>query len=55
MMYREGFMELGIIGLGSIGGQQHAFLLTLTPEPSASALLVGGLGLLGTVVRRRRA
>jgi probable HAF family extracellular repeat protein len=41
-----------IVGFGTIGGQTHAFLLT--PEPSACAMLFGGLGLLGLVVRRRK-
>lgn len=45
--------DLGqIVGIGTIGGQTHAFLLT--PEPSACAMLIGGLGLLGLIVRRRR-
>jgi hypothetical protein len=42
-----------IVGYGTIGGNMHAFLLNPVPEPSACAMLVGGLGLVGAVVRRR--
>ena len=37
-----------IAGYGTIGGQQHAFLLTLTPTPepaSLSLLALGGMAL----------
>jgi probable HAF family extracellular repeat protein len=48
----QGINDLGqIVGYGTIGGQTHAFLLT--PEPSACAMLVGGLGLLGFFLRRK--
>jgi probable HAF family extracellular repeat protein len=41
-----------ITGTGLIGGQEHAFLLDLVPEPATLSLLgVGGLGL---VIRRKR-
>ena len=51
----EGINDSGqIVGYGLIGGVQHAFLLDVVPEPSACAMLVGGLGLLGLVVRRWR-
>lgn len=45
-----------IVGYGTNPlGQSDAFLLTLdVPEPSACTMLVGGLGLLGAVIRRRR-
>ena len=45
--------DLGQIAAnGIIGGQQHALLLTPTPEPASAALLLGGGALL--VGRRRR-
>ena len=45
--------DLGqIVGYGTTGGQTHAFLLT--PEPSACAMLIGGLGLLTCIIRRRK-
>ena len=35
-----------IAGFGTIGGQTHAFLLTLTPEPASLSLLaLGGMAL----------
>jgi len=43
-----------IVGDGMIGGQFHIFLLNPVPEPGSIAMLVGGLGLLGAVARRRR-
>jgi hypothetical protein len=46
--------DLGqIVGVGAIGGQQHAFLLNAVPERLASAMLVGGLGLLGLFAQRK--
>jgi probable HAF family extracellular repeat protein len=42
-----------IVGLGSYGGQTHAYLLTPVPEPEAYALMLAGLGLIGWRARRR--
>jgi probable HAF family extracellular repeat protein len=39
----------------SITGQTHAFLLTPVPEPETYAMLLAGLGLIGSVARRRKA
>lgn len=47
--------DLGqIVGSGIIGGQTHGFLLTPIPEPASIVSLLGGLGLLGIVLKRRR-
>jgi probable HAF family extracellular repeat protein len=43
-----------IVGWGYNGGQDHAFLLTPTPEPSTFILLaIGAISLLGYCWRRR--
>lgn len=44
-----------IVGRGTIGGQQRAFLLSPVPEPDAWATLIAGLGLLSLVLCRRYA
>jgi probable HAF family extracellular repeat protein len=45
-----------IVGTGTISGQQYAFLLTPTPEPSTIVLLtIGSIGLLAYGWRRCRA
>jgi len=44
-----------IVGYGvNPSGQTDAFLLNPVPEPSTCAMLIGGLGLFGLVVRRRK-
>jgi hypothetical protein len=54
--YAEGINDSGqIAGTGTIGGQQHAFLITLTPEPARLSLLaLGGTTLLRRKPRSRR-
>ena len=43
-----------ITGYGLVGGAEHAFLLSPTPEPSTLALFAAGaIGLLGFAWRRR--
>ena len=46
-----------IVGMGAIGGEEHAFLLSPVPEPTS--LAIWGLGLAGTMLytqrRRKRA
>ncbi len=44
-----------IVGFGIINGKNHAYLLTPVPEPETYAMMVAGLGLLGFMLRRRRA
>jgi hypothetical protein len=42
-----GINDVGqITGIGVIGGEQHAFLLTPVPEPGALALMALGLSFL---------
>jgi probable HAF family extracellular repeat protein len=52
----EGVNDSGdIVGFGSVGGVQHGFLLTPTPEPSTLLLLVVGVaGVLAYAWRKRR-
>ena len=44
-----------IVGSGFINGKERAYLITPVPEPETYALMVAGLGLLGFMLRRRRA
>jgi probable HAF family extracellular repeat protein len=44
-----------IVGLGMLGGENRAFLLTPVPEPATWMLMLGGLGLLASSARLRRA
>ena len=51
----EGVNDSGsIVGFGTIGGVQHGFLLTPTPEPSTLVLLAAGMaGVLAYAWRKR--
>ena len=47
--------RVAIVGYGKLtNGSTRAFLLTPVPEPETYALMMGGLGVLGLVARRRR-
>ncbi|WP_157265295.1 PEPxxWA-CTERM sorting domain-containing protein [Azohydromonas aeria] len=43
-----------IIGIGWLNGVRTSFIATPVPEPQTWALLLGGVGLVGAAVRRRR-
>ncbi|TRW15348.1 PEP-CTERM sorting domain-containing protein [Glacieibacterium frigidum] len=45
-----------IVGFGDTpDGVQRGYLLSMVPEPATWALLIGGFGMVGTALRRRRA
>ncbi|HMW24663.1 MAG TPA: PEP-CTERM sorting domain-containing protein [Burkholderiaceae bacterium] len=43
-----------IVGFADFNGLGHAYLLTPVPEPETQASLLAGLGVIGSVLRRRR-
>ena len=58
LAYANDINNLGQVGVGYIGGEQHAFLLTpdstSVPEPETLAMVLAGLGLIGLIASRRR-